>query len=147
MRIVYLGNKATKFDNVAQTGLTWTRGAVHEVSDEKKAAKLIEHKQVWADADKEHALAPEIKAVESPSPRVNVVPQGGEETMIYWDPITIPVTGEVFKKLQEKDLETVFMTPADAEAFEVWKTERAAKVAQAEKMRAAKAAKQEAKAA
>jgi hypothetical protein len=49
-RIVYIGNKEVKGDNVAQTGLTWTKGQVHEVSDEKKVAKLLEHNLIWRDA-------------------------------------------------------------------------------------------------
>ena len=120
-RVVYLGNKAAKFDNVAQTGLTWTRGQVHEIEDEKKVAKLLEHPHVWADADMPHEMDPEIKAVEAPQPRVNIVPQGGEETTVFWDPIVVPVTGDIFKKIQARELETVFMSPSDAQAFAAWK--------------------------
>ena len=120
MKIVYIGNKEVKADNIAATGLTWTKGEIHEVSDEKKALKLLEHPLIWRDADKPYELIPELKAVD-PSPRVNLIPQGGENVSPYWEPVTIVVTVEVFKKMQDKSLIAVFMSNEDADAFEKYK--------------------------
>ena len=47
MLIKYIGEKALKHDNVADTGLAWTQGQVHEVED-AKAARLLRHAYVWA---------------------------------------------------------------------------------------------------
>lgn len=118
MRIVYIGNKEAKYDNVAQTGFTWTRGEIHEVEDEKKALKLLEHTLIWADADKAYSLTPELKAVD-PTPRVNFIP--ADATSPYWEPVVIPVPNEVFAQLRDKKLIAVFMTDADADAFQEWK--------------------------
>ena len=120
-KIVYIGSKAAKFDNVAKTGLSWTRGQVQEVEDDLKAEMLLGHPHVWQAAEKEYKLAPEIAAVPEPEPRVNIVPQGGEETTIYWDPIVVAVTGDVFKRIQANELQAVFMSPADAQLFSEWK--------------------------
>lgn len=121
-KIVYIGSKPMKADNVAQTGLTWIRGEIHIIEDEVKANKLLEHPHVWADAEKEYSMfEPEVAQPETPEPRVNIVPQGGEDVSQYWDPIVIPVPGEVFNQLTKKEMIAVFMTPENADAFEVWK--------------------------
>ena len=121
-RIVYIGKKEFKADSVAKTGLTWTRGEIHEVEDEAKAAKLLEHSQVWADADTDYKLA-EIPAAEKPEPKptVLIVPQGGENVSPYWEPVTIVVPAEVFKSLQDKEFVAVFMKPEDADGFQAYK--------------------------
>lgn len=126
-RIVYIGNKEVKGDNVAQTGLTWTKGQVHEVSDEKKVAKLLEHTLIWRDAtnksDAEIAalLLPPLKAVQ-PEPKVSLIPEVAASP--YWEPVVIPVPAEIFEKVQKKELVAVFMTSEDADAFGDWKLER-----------------------
>ena len=84
--------------------------------DEKKVALLLKHPLIWQDADKPYELLPELKAV-IPEPRVSFIPQG--ET--FYEPVVIPVPGEVFKKLLVKELLAVFMTNEDADAFSRWK--------------------------
>lgn len=118
MKIVYVGLKPLKTDGVAGTGLTWTRGEVHDVEDEVKAAKLLEHPLIWKDASKEFELMPEPKAV-PPEPRVSIIPSG--EVSPYWEPVVIPVPAEVFAQLQKKELLAVFMSESDADAFAEWK--------------------------
>lgn len=49
--IGYHGKKELKDDPVAETGLTWTQGQVHQVPIEK-AARLLAHPDVWFDARK-----------------------------------------------------------------------------------------------
>lgn len=46
-KIKYVGKKAKKDDNVANTGLTWRPGEVLEVNDEIAVEKLLRHKDVW----------------------------------------------------------------------------------------------------
>lgn len=141
MKIVYLGLKEQKSDNVAQTGLIWQRGQVLEVVDPKKAAKLLEYPQVWADADKPYQLAEPLQVVSTGiEPRVEIVPQGGTQAGAYWEPIRIPVPEEVWGRLQAKEFEAVFMTPADAEAFSIWKKARDEALVKATKKRDREAA-------
>lgn len=127
MKIVYVGLKEIKADNVAGTGLTWTRGEVHEVADEKKCAKLLEHSMIWANASGKSEpeiasmLIPAPKVVD-PSPRVSFVPQ--DATSPYWEPVVIVIPGEVFDRLQKQEIQAVFMTPADADAYADWKLEK-----------------------
>jgi hypothetical protein len=122
--IVYIGHKPLKADSVAKTGLTWQRGEVHEVDDDEKATKLLEHPHVWADADSDYKLLEIPKEeISEPEPKVLIVPQGGTEISPYWDPITIVVPAEVFKSLQDKETIAVFMKPADADAYESYKKE------------------------
>ncbi len=127
MQVAYIGTKEIKADNVAQTGFIWKRGEVHEVSDEKKALKLIEHKLVWVNVTGKSpeeiaaALLPELKVV-PPEPRVSFIPQ--DPASPYWEPVVVVVPEEMFKKLQTKELVPVFMTDADADAFGEWKLER-----------------------
>ena len=124
-RIVYLGVKPMKADNVAHTGLTWNRGEILEVEDETKAAKLLEHPHVWADADSDYKLTEVVESEKkSPEPRAMIVPQGGEEVSPYWDPIVIVVPAEIFKSLQDKETVAVFMKPADADAYQAYKEEQ-----------------------
>jgi hypothetical protein len=117
-KIVYVGLKEQKADNVAGTGLIWKRGEIHEVDDEAKAAKLLAHPLIWQDASKKYELLPE-PAVVKPEPRVSIIPNG--EVSPYWEPIVIPVPSEVFTRLQKKELVSVFMTPEDADAYAEWK--------------------------
>lgn len=125
MKIIYIGHKSIKTDNIAATGLTWQRGEVHEVADEKKAAKLLEHKTIWADAtgksDAEIAamLLPELKAVPA-DPIVRVIPEGDA----FMDAFVMVVPVEVLRELHNKNLTAVFMKPVDADAFAEWKLER-----------------------
>lgn len=121
MRIVYLGTKEVKGDNVAKTGLVWSRGQILEVEEPEKAAKLLEYPEIWADAEKDYTLAEPPKPREQ-NPQVNVIPQ--DATSPYWEPVVIPIPGDVFKQVQEKSLIPVFMTPEDADAFSAWKRER-----------------------
>lgn len=46
VQIKYIGRKATKRDNVADTGLEWTPGQVHSVP-RVAAIKLLRHPDVW----------------------------------------------------------------------------------------------------
>jgi len=112
-------------------------------ADEKKAALLLSHPDVWVDADKPYELRPLAREVasEAHEPRVDIIPQGGGKASPFWEPITIPVPSEVFDRVRDKELEVVFMTAADAEGFKTWKAEHDAKVARAGQARAAKAAK------
>lgn len=121
-RVVYIGNKPMKADNVAKTGITWQRGEVVEIENEEQAAKLLEHPHVWADADSDYKLL-EVPAEDKPEPepRAVIVPQGGVEVSPYWDPITIVVPAEIFKSLQDKETIAVFMKSADADAYQAWK--------------------------
>jgi len=117
-RVVYVGLKEMKADNVAGTGLVWTRGEVHEVEDEEKAAKLFAHPLIWQNADEKYELVPEPKVVPA-EPRVSISPENPKDA--YWDPIVEVVPAEVFTQLQTKELVMVFMTPADADRFAAWK--------------------------
>jgi len=142
--IVYIGNRDLKEDNVAATGLVWKRGEKHQVEDEKKAAMLLAHPTVWADADKPFELlpvAPEPTPLQPSEPTVQVVPQGGGKVDLHWEPIVFTVPAETFDKVRDKELELVFMSPEDAETFKEWKANRARQEAQAKRMRDAKAAK------
>lgn len=51
-RVMYIGSKPSKPDNIAGTGLNWTPGQIHEMTDDAKALKLLQHSAVWVDADK-----------------------------------------------------------------------------------------------
>jgi hypothetical protein len=121
MKIVYLGLKEIKADNVAGTGLIWRRGEIHEVNDEAKSAKLLEHTLIWANADAKYELLPEPKAV-PPSPRVQIVLASSDSP--YWDPVVLTTSPETFEKLQKKELAAVFVDADDVEAFNEWKLER-----------------------
>ena len=120
MKIVYVGLKPQKADNIAQTGLVWARGEIHEVEDEEKAKKLLEHPLIWRDAAQKYDLVPEMKTV-PPQPRVHIVP---ENPTPYFDPHVIPVPEDVLKKILANELTVVFITAEDADAFAEWKLER-----------------------
>ena len=121
MKIIYVGLKQQKADNVAGTGLVWTRGQIHEVEDAVKAAKLLEHPLIWQDADSKYEMVPEPKAV-APSPRVSIIPQ--DSVSPYWEPVVMTVPEAVFVGVQKKELVAVFMTNADADRFADWKLEQ-----------------------
>lgn len=128
MRVVYIGRKEQKGDNVAGTGLVWSSGQIHEVSDEKKAAKLLEHPNVWANADGPYQMVPELRVVPPGiEPRVEVVPTGGELDTPIWEPLRFTVDKDIFARLRSEELVPVFMSPADADAFSEWKKREAAK--------------------
>src|SRR5260221_14524254 len=120
-RIIYLGAKEIKADNVAQTGLTWSRGEVREVVDDKKAELLLKHPRVWADADKEYQLQPEITLAHESQPMVSIIPQDAGGLSPYWEPVILAVTAEIFTKMQNKEFIAVFMTPDDQDAYAAWK--------------------------
>ena len=121
-KVVYVGGKPVKADNVAGTGLTWARGEIHDIVDDKAADKLLEHKGVWADANYDYKLA-EPEAVKTTSvPRLNIVPQDSKD--LHWEPITIAVPEEVFSALQSKEIITVFIKPDEADAYSAWKAEQ-----------------------
>ena len=124
-KIVYVGLKEQKGDNVAGTGLVWKRGEIHEVEDEAKAAKLLAHPLIWQDADSKYELLPE-PALVKPEPRVSIIPTG--EVSPFWEPIVIPVPADVFARLQKKELVSIFMTSEDADVFAEWKIEHTKKV-------------------
>lgn len=127
MEVAYIGTKEIKADNVAQTGFIWKRGEVHEVADEKKALKLIEHSLVWANVTGKtpeeiaKILLPELTLV-PPEPRASFIPQ--DPASPYWEPFVTVVPEDVLKRLQAKELVPVFMSEADADAFGEWKLER-----------------------
>lgn len=133
-RIVYIGTKSIKNDNIAQTGLVWTPGAVLDVHDDAKAKKLCEHIDVWRDVtDKQPSeiramLRPEpvSKPVEEPKPRLQVQPQGGSNASPFWDPIVIPVSEKVFADLQEGRCAVMFALPEDVKLFDQLKAEQKA---------------------
>ena len=112
MRIVYIGSKSLKADNVSHSGLVWARGEIHEVVDPKKAEKLLEHPHVWADADKPYKLEPEL-AVVAPVQKNLVAYTANENHMI-------PVNEHVFAALKAGKLVVQFVTPERLEAFAEW---------------------------
>jgi hypothetical protein len=62
-KIRYIGVKPVKFDNVADTGLTWNgAGDVHEVSDPAKASKLLANSLIWDEPSPAAAKKPEPDA-------------------------------------------------------------------------------------
>lgn len=75
--VQYIGQKASKEDNVAGTGLSWAPGQVHVV-DIIAAGKLLKHPSVWAVAENVdtagaepvagQGLAPEDEHVEAVLP-------------------------------------------------------------------------------
>ena len=141
-KIVYIGNKPIKADNVAATGITWTRGQTHEVQDDKKAEKLLEYPTVWQDADQPYDLQPEVALAKEPKkPAVSFIPQGGSEVFHNWEPITVFVDADVFKRLSAKELIAIFMTTEDADAYEVHKKKRDEAVRNMANARAARKAK------
>lgn len=141
-KIVYIGPRDIKEDNIAGTGLIWTHGETHEVADEKKAAMLLAHDTVWADAEKPHKIANMVHAEPVKSePSIHIVPQGGEKLDLHWQPIIVATDSETFSRVRDKELDVFFMTPEDAQGFKAYKAEHEKRVAQAEKMRDAKAAK------
>ena len=124
-KIVYVGLKEQKADNIAGTGLVWTRGEVHEIDDEAKAAKLLAHPLIWQDASQKYELIPE-PAVVKPEPRISIIPANQDSP--YWDPIVSVVPADTFARIQKKELVTVFMTAEDADAFADWKLNMVAKL-------------------
>ena len=63
MKLVqYIGKKASKADNVARTGLIWTQGQVHPVTDEA-ALRLLAFPSVWSEthAQEVQTEAPPVK--------------------------------------------------------------------------------------
>lgn len=132
MKIVYVGRKSQKGDNVAQTGLIWTPGQIHDVSDEKKALKLLEHKLVWADADKPYDMVPELVAISQGGfPMIEIIPAG--ETGPVWEPVKLTVDKDVFEKVRAEELLVLFVTPENADAFAKWKALEDAKAAKRDK--------------
>ena len=114
-RIVYIGTKPRKSDNLAKTGLTWERGQVHEVSDDKQAALLLEHPDIWADAESKYELRDPTRAPQEATPNITVIVPGAK--------IVIPSTAEVIAGIASERLRAVFMTKDEAELFELWKHE------------------------
>ena len=110
-RVVYVGMKALKGDNVAKTGLTWKRGEILEVEDEK-AAKLFEHADIWRNADEKYELLDPAE-VKAPVPSVSITVPGAK--------FDIPQSAEVVSMIARGEMVAVFMTPADEKAFDEWK--------------------------
>ena len=114
-KIVYVGLKPQKGDNVAKTGLVWKKqGDVQEVADDEKAAKLLEYPDIWADADAKYELrdAADIKA---PVPTASVLVPGAR--------FEIAMSAEALSQVARGELRAVFMTDADEKAFAEWKLE------------------------
>ncbi len=133
-KILYIGLKQVKNDNVAETKLVWTRGAVVEVHDDTKAAKLCEHTDIWRDVTGKSPA--EIKAMlrpiplptlaEAPKPRVQVQPHGGsDDASPFWDPIVVTVDAKLFADLQDGKCDVMIVTKEDIKLFERWKKEPA----------------------
>lgn len=73
MHIRYIGQKANKHDNVANTGITWLgHGDVQDVSDPIAAAKLLANDTIWvlADPDAEGHLVPTLGEATQAEPTV-----------------------------------------------------------------------------
>jgi hypothetical protein len=70
--IQYVGGKPRKTDTVARTGLTWTPGQVHAVTDEV-AKRLLGFPSVWKEALHEKAEA-EAETVLKPAPVKKIRP-------------------------------------------------------------------------
>lgn len=110
-RVVYVGMKPQKGDNVAKTGLTWKRGEVLEIEDEK-AAKLFEHPDIWRDADEKYDLrTPED--IKPPTPVVKIEVPGAK--------FDVPQSAEVVSAIARGEMRAVFMTPDEEKSFEEWK--------------------------
>jgi hypothetical protein len=123
MDIIYVGLKNLKGDNIAGTGLTWARGQIHKVEDEKKAALLLKHDLVWRDAtgkseEETQAMLIQPPAEVPPEPRVSILSEGNRAA--FADPFIIVVPDEVFLKLRVNELTAVFMTDDQADAFKRW---------------------------
>lgn len=116
MKIVYVGTKPQKADNVAETKLIWTPGQIHEVADDLKAAKLLTYQDIWADADKPYKVRDPSEAPKPLPPAVTVTVPGAR--------FVIGKTDEEIREIAAERLIPVFMTKADAEAFELWKLDR-----------------------
>ena len=111
-KVVYIGLKQHKADNVAETGLTWERGQIHEVADEKKAALLLAHKGIWANADEPYKVL-EAEDVKPPAPVVTVTVPGAR--------FEIGQPAEVVAGIARGEYVAVFMTPKEKQAFEEFK--------------------------
>ena len=112
MRIVYIGTKPRKGDNVAQTGLTWERGQIHEIPDEK-AKKLLEHIDIWADADKPYRVADPADGPKLPEPSVTIIVPGAKFEIVQ--------SAETVSRIARGELKVVFMTPIEEQAFAEWR--------------------------
>lgn len=66
--IRYIGSKEEKVDNVAGTGKVWRGEGDVQVVDEKAAAKLLKHTDVWepAEGQGEGAETDETTAAKAP---------------------------------------------------------------------------------
>ena len=117
MKVVYIGLKPQKGDNVAGTQLVWAPGQVHEIADEKIAAKLVEHADIWADAAKPYKLLEQGDPSRAPLPSVTITVPGAK--FIVEEP------PEVLSGIAQGALIAVFMTKEDRALFEEWKLDRA----------------------
>ena len=116
-KVAYIGLKPTKSDNVAGTGLTWQRGQVHDIVDDAKAAKLLEHKNVWVDGSDETKIVL-LQAPEPVALPAQVVFTTGRTDQA---PIIETVDDQVYAMLQTKALVPVFMSVEDYDQFRAWK--------------------------
>jgi len=119
MRIVYIGNKDAKSDNIAATGLVWKRGQIHEVEDEAKYSKLLEHPLIWKNADEQYELIPELKAVAA-MPVAKFVATDDP----FIDSFIQQVPDEILKALHARTLVPVFMSAEDVAEYGEWKLEK-----------------------
>lgn len=123
MDIVYVGLKDLKGDNLAGTGLTWARGQIHKVEDEKKCALLLKHDLIWRNAtgkspEEVKAMLIQPPAEVPPEPRVSIISEGNRAA--FADPFIIVVPDDVFQKLRVNELTAVFMSDDQADAFKRW---------------------------
>ena len=117
MKVVYIGLKPQKGDNVAGTKLVWAPGQVHEIEDEKIAAKLVEHADIWADAAKPYKLLEQGDPSRAPLPSVTITVPGAK--------FTVEEPPEVLSRIAQGELVAVFMTKEDRALFDEWKLDRA----------------------
>lgn len=111
-KVIYIGLKPQKSDNVSDTKLVWHRGQVHEIHDEAKAEKLLSYPDIWADADKPYKLM-EAGESRAPAPKVTITVPGAK--------FELDQSAENLSAIARGELIAVFMTPADAKAFDEWK--------------------------
>jgi len=91
-RIMYVGVKDTKHDNVANTRLTWRRDQIIEIEDDAAATKLLAHPEIWVDADK---TSPEQVAA------LRAQREGVSSAAIGVPNIVVVVSSENFAKISQ----------------------------------------------
>lgn len=71
-KIMYVGKKPSKSDNVAGTGIFWSKsGDVQEVEDPEAVEKMLAHPDVWCVVADKHGDP--VKPAAKPKPKVKEV--------------------------------------------------------------------------